>query len=205
MTSTVAEITRTLDLIERENKALKAFVRITRETALAEAALVDAKAKAGDRHGALHGLPIAVKDIIDVAGIVSGCGSLTQKDAPPAKHDAPVVARLRAAGAVVPGKTHTVEFAFGGYGTNVTVGTPWNPWDRKTHRIPGGSSSGSGVGRRRRPRARCTRHRHWRLGAHPRRAVRLCRPENIGRPGAALRRRATVAAARTRLGRWRAM
>ena len=78
-----------------------------------------------------------------VGGVVSGCGSLTRRNGPPAERDAPVVEKLRAAGAIIPGKTHTVEYAFGGYGTNVTVGTPWNPWDRKVHRIPGGSSSGS--------------------------------------------------------------
>lgn len=143
--SAVAETTTALDRIERENGRLNAFVRVTRETALAEAALVDARRAAGDERRPLAGMAIAVKDIIDVAGIVSGCGSLTRRNGPPADRDAPVVERLRAAGAVIPGKTHTVEYAFGGYGTNVTIGTPWNPWDRKLHRIPGGSSSGSGV------------------------------------------------------------
>ena len=143
--SAVAATRKTLDYIEKENKALNAFIAITRETALAEAALADAKAAAGDARGVLHGVAIAVKDIIDLAGVVSGCGSLTRKQAPPAERDAAAVMRIRAAGAIIPGKTHTVEYAFGGYGTNVTVGTPKNPWDRKTHRIPGGSSSGSGV------------------------------------------------------------
>jgi len=64
--------------------------------------------------------------------------------AEPAERDANVVTKLRTAGAIVAGKTHTVEYAFGGYGTNVTVGTPWNPWDLKVQRIPGGSSSGTG-------------------------------------------------------------
>ena len=141
----VADTTKTLETIERENGRLNAFVRVLRETALAEAALADARARTGDTQRPLAGMTVAVKDIIDVAGVVSGCGSLTRRNAAPAVADAPVVERLRAAGAIVPGKTHTVEFAFGGYGTNVTVGTPWNPWDRKVHRIPGGSSSGSGV------------------------------------------------------------
>ncbi len=143
--SIVASTKATLDHIERENARLNAFVTITRDTAMAEAALADARVAAGDTGRSLNGMPIAVKDIIDVAGVVSGCGSLTTRDNPPAARDAPVVERLRAAGAVIPGKTHTVEYAFGGYGTNVTIGTPWNPWDRKVHRIPGGSSSGSGV------------------------------------------------------------
>lgn len=141
----VAATTATLARIERENEALAAFVSISRGTALAEAALVAARAAAGRPAGLLEGLPIAVKDIIDVAGVVTGCGSLTTRQAPPAEREAPVVERLRAAGAIIPGKTHTVEYAFGGYGTNVTVGTPRNPWDRRVHRIPGGSSSGTGV------------------------------------------------------------
>ncbi len=143
--STVAATRAALDAIERENGALRAFIRVTAETALAEAQLADAKAAAGDTGGRVHGLPVAVKDIIDLAGVVTGCGSLTTAGAAPASRDAAVVQRLRAEGAVIVGKTHTVEYAFGGYGTNVTVGTPWNPWDRKVHRTPGGSSSGSGV------------------------------------------------------------
>ena len=143
--SIVAETKATLERIETENARLTAFIVVTRETALAEAALADVRAATGDTQRPLHGMAIAVKDIIDVAGIVSGCGSLTTMDAAPANGDAPVVQRLRNAGAIIAGKTHTVEYAFGGYGTNVTVGTPWNPWDRKVHRIPGGSSSGSGV------------------------------------------------------------
>jgi aspartyl-tRNA(Asn)/glutamyl-tRNA(Gln) amidotransferase subunit A len=141
----IADTTARLERIERENPVLAAFVSISRETALAEAALAEARARAGTPPGLLEGQCIAVKDIVDVAGVVTGCGSLTTKQSPPAERDAPVVERLRAAGAIVPGKTHTVEYAFGGYGTNVTVGTPRNPWDRKVHRIPGGSSSGTGV------------------------------------------------------------
>jgi aspartyl-tRNA(Asn)/glutamyl-tRNA(Gln) amidotransferase subunit A len=141
----VADTTRVLDHITRENERLNAFVRILRETAIAEAHQAEVRARTGDDKRPLAAMAIAVKDIIDVAGVVTGCGSLTRRGAAPAGNDAPVVARLRHAGAIVPGKTHTVEYAFGGYGTNVTIGTPWNPWDRKVHRIPGGSSSGSGV------------------------------------------------------------
>jgi aspartyl-tRNA(Asn)/glutamyl-tRNA(Gln) amidotransferase subunit A len=88
---------------------------------------------------------IGVKDIIDVAGLPTGGGSFTRADAAPAARDAVVVQRLRAAGAVVVGKTNTVEYAFGGWGTNVSLGTPLNPWDVSAPRAPGGSSSGSGV------------------------------------------------------------
>ncbi len=140
-----SQIAATMDRIENLDPKLNAFVSTSRDTAQAEAALLDAQTAAGRPLGQLHGLAIGVKDIIDVGGVVSGCGSLTTRQSPPADKDAPVVARLREAGAVIPGKTHTVEYAFGGYGTNVTVGTPKNPWDLKTHRVPGGSSSGSGV------------------------------------------------------------
>lgn len=141
----VARTGALLDRIERENAALAAFVHVSRASALAEAALIEARARAGTPPRLLEGQAIAVKDIIDVGGIITGCGSLTRRQAPPAERDAPVVERLRAAGAIISGKTHTVEYAFGGYGTNVTVGTPRNPWDRRVHRIPGGSSSGTGV------------------------------------------------------------
>ncbi len=125
-----------LETIERRNADLNAFVKVSSAEALAQAQRLDAQ---GGRHGLLHGMPIAVKDIIHVAGEVSGCGSLTRKGAPPETREAYVVSKLREAGAVIPGKANTVEYAFGGYGTNVTVGTPRNPWDAKVHRVPGGS------------------------------------------------------------------
>ena len=100
---------------------------------------------AGGGKGPLAGLPIGVKDIIDVAGLPTRAGSLTRKTTAPAERDAFCVARLKAAGAVVVGKTNTVEYALGGFGTNYAVGTPRNPWDMKVERTPGGSSSGSGV------------------------------------------------------------
>lgn len=143
--TTSARVATVLDRAERANPQLRAFKAIPRERALAEARVADEATAAGAGNGVLHGLPVVVKDIIDVGGMVTECGSLTRDQAAPAQRDAHVVARLKAAGAVVVAKTHTVEFAFGGYGTNVTVGTPWNPWDLGVHRIPGGSSSGTGV------------------------------------------------------------
>jgi aspartyl-tRNA(Asn)/glutamyl-tRNA(Gln) amidotransferase subunit A len=143
--SAVAATRDALARIERANPSLQAFVTITGESALAAAAAADRIAAAGGSLPLLSGMPVAVKDIIDVAGLPTQAGSLTRATVRPAVTDAPVVARLREAGAVVVGKTHTVEFAFGGWGTNVTVGTPRNPRDRKLHRVPGGSSSGSGV------------------------------------------------------------
>ena len=131
--------------IAHANPELNAFVRLTPETALAEASVCDARAAGGAPPRLLEGLGVGIKDLIDVAGLPTGAGSLTRKQVPPADADAHVITRLRAAGAVIPGKTHTVEYAFGGWGTNHTVGTPRNPWDAKVHRTPGGSSSGSGA------------------------------------------------------------
>jgi aspartyl-tRNA(Asn)/glutamyl-tRNA(Gln) amidotransferase subunit A len=94
--------------------------------------------------GPLHGIPIALKDLVDVEGRVTTGGSRLWEDRA-ANTTATVVERLKAAGAILIGKTHMVEFAFGGWGTNAPMGTPKNPWDRRVHRVPGGSSSGSGV------------------------------------------------------------
>ncbi|MQA17055.1 MAG: amidase [Pseudonocardiaceae bacterium] len=91
--------------------------------------------------GPLHGMPVAVKDLIDVAGLPTRCGSAVRDSAPPATADAEVVARLRAAGAMVVAKTHTHEFAYGPTGDVAVQGPCHNPHDRE--RITGGSSSGS--------------------------------------------------------------
>ncbi|MGH3978978.1 MAG: amidase [Pseudonocardiaceae bacterium] len=91
--------------------------------------------------GPLHGMPVAVKDIIDVAGLPTRCGSAVLAGAPPATADAPVVAALRGAGAVVVAKTHTHEFAYGPTGDVAVQGPCRNPHDPT--RITGGSSSGS--------------------------------------------------------------
>ncbi len=84
-----------------------------------------------------------IKDLFDVAGERTLAGSRALDDAPPAKADAPIVARLKAAGAVLMGRTNMTEFAFSGVGINPHYGTPGNPWDRK--RIPGGSSAGAPI------------------------------------------------------------
>ena len=99
---------------------------------------------AGQYLGPLHGIPIALKDLIDVSGLPTTGGSLLYRENVPTR-DATVARRLWEAGAVLLGKTHMVEFAFGGTGINHHYGTPWNPWDAETQRLPGGSSSGSGV------------------------------------------------------------
>jgi len=123
----------------------RAFVKVTAEAALAEADFSDRLRKGGVRRSPVDGLPVSLKDLYDVAGDVTRAGSRIMEKNPPAKADAPAVARLRAAGAVFVGRTNMVEFAFGTTGINPHYGTPKNPWDRKTGRIPGGSSSGAAV------------------------------------------------------------
>ncbi|WP_332775278.1 amidase [Polaromonas sp.] len=95
--------------------------------------------------GVLAGLPVSIKDLFDVAGQTTAAGSRVLSRAPAAQADCPAVARLRSAGAVLAGRTNMVEFAFSGVGTNPHYGTPANPADPGTARIPGGSSSGAAV------------------------------------------------------------
>jgi aspartyl-tRNA(Asn)/glutamyl-tRNA(Gln) amidotransferase subunit A len=121
----------------------RAFVKVWREAALAAAGASDAQRKAGMVPSALAGIPVSVKNLCNVRGETTLAGSKALDDAAPATEDAPVVARLRAAGAVIVGSTNMSEFAFSGVGFNPHYGTPGNPADRK--RVPGGSSSGAAV------------------------------------------------------------
>jgi aspartyl-tRNA(Asn)/glutamyl-tRNA(Gln) amidotransferase subunit A len=122
----------------------RAFMKVHADSARADADHADRLRKAGVRRSPVDGLPIAVKDLFDVAGDVTRAGSKVLAGAP-AVADSPAVASLRAAGAVIVGRNNMVEFAFGAVGTNPHYGTPKNPWDRKTGRVPGGSSSGGAV------------------------------------------------------------
>ncbi len=121
----------------------RAFTRVYRDQALAAAEASDRLRHRGVVAGPLAGIPISIKDLFDVAGQPTLAGSRLLADAPPATVDAPVVTRLRQAGAIIVGKTNMTEFAFSGLGLNPHYGTPANPWDAA--RIPGGSSSGAGV------------------------------------------------------------
>jgi aspartyl-tRNA(Asn)/glutamyl-tRNA(Gln) amidotransferase subunit A len=139
-----AIVTACLDRIEALDGKLHAFVDVYRDEALACAEAADLERRAGMVRGPLHGLPIALKDLLHIEGRQTTAGSkswLGRKSG----HTATVVARLLAAGMVPLGKTHMVEFAFGGWGRNAPMGAPWNPWDPATHRVAGGSSSGSAV------------------------------------------------------------
>jgi aspartyl-tRNA(Asn)/glutamyl-tRNA(Gln) amidotransferase subunit A len=121
----------------------RAFLRVYAEQARAAADAQDNLRRAGIPGGPLAGLPISIKDLFDVAGEPTTAGSKALRDAPPAQHDAPIVARLRAAGAVIVGRTNMTEFAYSAVGINPHYGTPGNPHDRAC--VPGGSSSGAAV------------------------------------------------------------
>ncbi len=135
------EITRDcLSRIERLNPALNAFITVMAETALAEARRAEAEILRGEWRGALHGVPVALKDLIDTAGVRTTAASALYKDRVPSR-DAEVVQRLRQAGAVIVGKNNLHEFAYGGSSLVSYFGDVHNPWD--VGRIAGGSSGGS--------------------------------------------------------------
>lgn len=129
--------------VETLDSALHAFRLLPRERALAAARAAELTLRAGQDAGPLHGIPYAVKDIIDVTGLPTTAGSNLLLDNIAAA-DATVVQRLNQAGMVLLGKTQTVQFAFGAPGINHHHGTPHNPWHATPH-VPGGSSNGSGV------------------------------------------------------------
>jgi aspartyl-tRNA(Asn)/glutamyl-tRNA(Gln) amidotransferase subunit A len=123
---------------------LSAFVEVHAADARLAAEAADKARRSGHGLGPLHGIPIAIKDLVEVEGHVTTGGSPSRRNVVSA-HSATLVKKLVGAGMIVLGKTHTVEFAYGAWGTNQYLGAPWNPWDMKTQRTPGGSSSGSGV------------------------------------------------------------
>jgi aspartyl-tRNA(Asn)/glutamyl-tRNA(Gln) amidotransferase subunit A len=132
-------------IADGEGEGKRAFLKVYSDSARAEADYSDRLRKSGLRRSPVEGLPVSLKDLFDVAGDVTRAGSRILEKNSAAKTDASAVARLRAAGAVFIGRTNMVEFAFGGVGLNPHYGTPKNPWDRKTGRVPGGSSSGAAV------------------------------------------------------------
>ena len=133
-----------LDRIDAHDEKLHAFAAVYREDARAAAEAAHKAIRAGHTIGPWHGIPIALKDIIDIEGRVTTIGSKHwERRVSPTT--ATLVRRLIEAGTIVIGKVNTVEFAMGGWGTNRHMGTPRNPWDPDVHRAPGGSSSGSGV------------------------------------------------------------
>ncbi|MFO0997962.1 MAG: amidase [Alphaproteobacteria bacterium] len=144
---TITAIALAEEAIERHARhgaALNAYktwdaARVRRAARAADVAL-----KSGGPAGPLHGLPISVKDLFGVAGYPTFAGTPTRLPAQ-WEREGPIIQRLRQQAAVITGKTHTVEFAFGGIGTNRHWGAPRNPWGGAAHHISGGSSSGAGV------------------------------------------------------------
>lgn len=146
--------TTSRDLIEEclaraqdpQGEGARVFTRISAERARATADAMDRLRKAGAAPSPFAGIPIGVKDLFDIAGEVTTAGSRVLASNPAAQGDATAVARLRAAGLVIVGRNNMTEFAYSGLGMNAHFGTPRNPFDRATGRIPGGSSSGAAVG-----------------------------------------------------------
>lgn len=126
-----------LDRIAGDEPRLNAYVRVTADRALAAALEAERQIMQGDWHGELHGVPVAIKDLYDIAGMPTTCSSQVRHDHLAVSSSA-CVERLERAGAVIVGKTHTHEFAYG-----ISTPTTGNPWDPA--RIPGGSSGGSGA------------------------------------------------------------
>ena len=133
-----------LDRIERDREN-PSFILVTRKRALEEASASRARHREGRAAGPLDGVPIAWKDLVDMAGERTTAGSALYADSPPKESDAPIVANLAAAGMVALGKTNLSEFAFSALGLNPHFGTPRNPRDPGTPRVAGGSSSGAAV------------------------------------------------------------
>ena len=123
----------------------RVFTRLYADAAKAAASQSDVSRGRGQAQGPLAGIPVSIKDLFDVAGETTLAGSSACRGELPATRHAAAVARLEAAGAVIVGKTSMSEFAFSGLGLNPHYGTPLNPWDRATRRIPGGSTSGGAV------------------------------------------------------------
>ena len=136
-TSARAEMEKSIDLAQ-SSACQHTFLHLDAQNALDTAAHSDARQP-------LAGLAVSVKDLFDIAGQPTAAGSKVLFGAAPALQDCPALARLKAAGGVVLGRTNMVEFAFSGVGTNPHFGTPVNPCDTHTARIPGGSSSGAAV------------------------------------------------------------
>jgi len=136
------ELTRAcLDRIAAADGELRAFITVTADRAMEDAARAEQEIAAGRYRGALHGIPVSLKDLVDLAGTPTTSGSAVPPRRP--DHDAPVAANLRRAGAVIVGKTNLHEFAFGTTSDETAFGAVRNPLDRT--RSAGGSSGGAAV------------------------------------------------------------
>ncbi len=123
----------------------RVFIEIDEQDILAQAEKMDSLRDEGSPPTEFAGIPISVKDLFDVQGQITRAGSAILDSAPIAQKDASIVQKLRQAGFVILGRTNMTEFAYSGLGLNPHYGTPANPYDRNSRRIPGGSSSGAAV------------------------------------------------------------
>lgn len=142
--SPVDHVEAQLERIARLEPKLQSFIRVYPDEAREAAAAAAAQIRRGEAPGPLAGVAFALKDLVDLAGRETIGGAPALAGRVPTE-SAVIAKRLFAAGGVLVGKTHTVEIAMGGWGTNQNLGTPWNPWDLDVPHTPGGSSSGSGV------------------------------------------------------------
>lgn len=133
-----------LKRIDTYDNKLHSYSEVYARDAKLAAEAADKAIRSGHAIGPLHGIPIAIKDLVELQGrvVTGGCSIWRDRKS---TITGTLAQRLFGQGMIVLGKTHMVEFALGGWGTNTGMGTPWNPWDLKTARTPGGSSSGSGV------------------------------------------------------------
>ncbi|WP_198083447.1 amidase [Variovorax sp. E3] len=144
-TSSVILTRECLRRIAAHDTVFKSFLAVYEEEALAAATLADEELRAGHDRGPLHGIPLALKDLVDIQGKLTTAGS-PLLSANIAQQDAAIVRRIAQAGGVIVGKTHMVQFALGAWGTNTHMDTPRNPAGRATDTlVAGGSSSGSAV------------------------------------------------------------
>jgi len=134
-----------LQVHDASGQGSRVYTQLFESQAFDAARASDLLRGAGLKRSVLDGIVVSVKDLFDVTGHVTRAGSVVLADAPVAVSDAVVVARLRAAGAIVLGTTNMTEFAFSGLGLNPHYGTPLGPFERSLGRIPGGSSSGAAV------------------------------------------------------------
>jgi aspartyl-tRNA(Asn)/glutamyl-tRNA(Gln) amidotransferase subunit A len=132
-------------IVDPAGEGARAFVRFDREKALQAADALDLLRKAGAAPSPFAGIPLAIKDLFDIAGEVTTAGSRALADTPAATSDAVAVARLRRAGFIAIGRANMTEFAYSGLGMNPHYGNPRAPYDRATGRVSGGSTSGGAV------------------------------------------------------------
>ena len=130
---------------DKTGQGKNTFIETYHDRARAEAATIDTARKNGWALAPFAGVSLSIKDLFDVAGEITRAGSVLLADSPPATSDATIIARLRQAGFILIGRTNMTEFAFSGLGMNAHYGNPLSPYDRKTGRVSGGSSSGSAV------------------------------------------------------------